>query len=315
MLTNSKIFFFLVIIVVLFYLLTEFTDFYTYKGTIAEKFSRFSNGHKTKSFTTVFTLYYRLAKSKHKSKSYETWSNNFFKIISSPVVVFTDFKSLPSFLNITKNLNKSATFYVTNNVWNIMSILEKSRNKHYIEKYKTIQYKLDPEKRKHSPELYAIWNLKHFIGNLVAQLNPYESRFFIYTDIGGWRSGNFENWPSIDFAKNVSFYLNDTCLYNQVYSGTIGGGFFAGSKTALEKVSEKFYEIHDKWFERNTFVGKDQNIMRELAFKAYPKYVMRLKTWGYKCLKYYSRWFFYESFFQYNPNCSFNLATSILKTK
>ncbi|RMZ94633.1 Proteophosphoglycan 5 [Brachionus plicatilis] len=218
-------------------------------------------------------------------------------------------------MNKTSQLNLSATFYVTKDVWALMKMLEKSRNREYIERYKTKQYQIDPEKRKHSPELYAVWNIKHFMGKLVSQMNPYNSDFFIYTDIGGWRSKKFSNWPYVDFAKNVSLYLNDTCLYNQVYSGSIGGGFIAGSRAAFDQVSSKFYEIHDKWFDKDIFVGKDQNIMNSLAFREYPKFVMRLRTWGHACLKSYTRWFFYEWFFQYNPNCSFSLKSSILKSK
>ena len=97
-----------------------------------------------------------------------------------------------------------------------MSELEKFRNKSYLKIYKEKQLKLDLEKNKHSPELYAVWNLKTYLMKKVTQENPFKSKFFIYTDSGAWRNRKFNNWPDELIVKNVSKKLKNRILYGQI---------------------------------------------------------------------------------------------------
>lgn len=107
--------------------------------------------------------------------------------------------------------------FVAKSIWSLMRDLEVERNKKYIDAYKLKQQALDPERSIHSPELYAIWNLKHFLVDKVTRLNPYNSNFFIYTDSGAWREHVFANWPDQKLVRNLKRKLGNRILYGQIY--------------------------------------------------------------------------------------------------
>ncbi len=98
---------------------------------------------------------------------------------------------------------------------------------------------MDPEKMIHNPNLYAIWNLKAFIMDEIANLyNPFNSNFFIYVDAGSFREKTYQNWPNLNFIKNLKSQLRNKILFGLIksfndinYSAEgdyIQGTFFAG---------------------------------------------------------------------------------------
>ena len=97
-----------------------------------------------------------------------------------------------------------------------MTEFEKKRKKNYTNEYKEKQLLIDREKKIHSAELYAVWNLKTYILNQVAKVNPFKSEFFIYTDSGAWRGSQFNNWPDESFIHKVKDKIQDRVLYGQV---------------------------------------------------------------------------------------------------
>ncbi len=68
----------------------------------------------------------------------------------------------------------------------------------------------------HTPELYAVWNLKFFLVQKVADANPYNSQFFFFTDAGAWREKVFAKWPDYNFVKQVSLTIGDLPLFGQI---------------------------------------------------------------------------------------------------
>lgn len=111
--------------------------------------------------------------------------------------------------------------FVSKSIWNLMHDLEVERQKKYIDVYKKSQLPLDPEKNIHSPELYAVWNLKHFLVAKVTRLNPYNSNFFIYTDSGAWRQRVLANWPDQKFVRNLKRNLGNRILYGQIEEAVV----------------------------------------------------------------------------------------------
>ena len=97
-----------------------------------------------------------------------------------------------------------------------MSEFERVRKKDYVKVYREHQWELDGEKAIHSPELYAVWNLKTYLLTKIAQRNPFKSEFFIYTDSGAWRDKQFSNWPDENIVQTVANKLGDRILYGQV---------------------------------------------------------------------------------------------------
>lgn len=206
---------------------------------------------------------------------------------------------------------KLGTVLITDSIWSIMREFENYRGRSYITAYFLDQTKMDPEKRIHSPELYAIWNLKTYLLDKVARLNPYKSNFFIYTDSGAWRNKVFPNWPDIEFVKTLETKLDNRILYGQVAEpqkfflsekfpikkNFIEGTFFAGTAKAIRKIYEHYYDLHDEWLDLGLFIGKDQTLMNELT-NARAKYdIARLKANNLNCKQTYDVWFFYQYYF------------------
>lgn len=103
----------------------------------------------------------------------------------------------------------------TNSIWRIMSDLENIRGRDYHNRYVEMVAQ-DGEKRLHSPELYAIWNLKTYMMVVASIMNPFRSEFFIYTDTGAWRHRNLTNWPDQTFLPLLAKHLDNRILYAQV---------------------------------------------------------------------------------------------------
>ena len=253
--------------------------------------------------------------------------------MKSPIVLFTDIKTKHEFE--AQKPNDSKIFYfIYKDVWDLMNELEKTRNKSYINEYKYNQLDKDPEKNIHNPNLYAIWNLKAFICNKTVHLNPFKSKFFIYSDLGSWRNGIIQNWPDQRFIFYLNQYLNNRMFFGQINyvkdyndfninTDSIEGTFYAGSGLAIKKYAKAFYDIHDdRLFNQKLFIGKDQTMMNYLVYKtksSSSNYVL-FKTWKlHGCdlnndVKIYDPWFFYQQYFssESNFNCSFDKRLSIL---
>ena len=276
--------------------------------TISEDFKISSIS--SRNFTTVITCYFQF-KSKHSIDDYNKWMANILQSVSSPLVVFTDIKSKEYILKMRPETKFHTFFYIYEDVWEVMRELEVERNRTYNKKYKQEQFYIDPENNIHNPNLYAVWNIKAFITYEVLKQNPFNSKFFIYTDIGAFRDEIIPDWPDNSFVELLSCKLHNRILFGQiqdfVYNSSdssdsfitkdlIEGTFFAGSKTAIENFKINFYKLHDELLDKQIFVGKDQKIMNLYAFKRNKNENVRLRTWNVKCSKSYDNWFFYQKF-------------------
>jgi hypothetical protein len=77
------------------------------------------------------------------------------------------------------------------------------------------------------------------------------------------------------------------------------GTFFFGSGQAVRDFYDHFWEIHDNRFNRDLFVGKDQDLMERIAFQYFNTSVVRLQTWNFPT----DCWFYYQvNFFFVNSN-------------
>lgn len=260
------------------------------------------------SFVTIVTSFFRFEKAKHSQDNYTIWSRTMLNSLNSPLVAFVDHKSAPMFIQTCQKRNLSVTIYITSSIWNIMRDLEIERNRSYIDNYVNMQARLDPERFRHSPELYAVWNLKLFLVNKTAHVNPYKSEFFMYTDSGAWRGRRFRHWPNEEFVSEFARKLNDRILLVQVGNLSISGenlksadliqgGFFAGSARAIHSMCDDFYRLHDIWMNFGLFIGKDQTIMNRLTFRLVSSKVLRLRTFDLECREPYDKWFFFQYYF------------------
>ena len=261
---------------------------------------------------TVVSVYFKLNRSKYLFDSYGRWQRYFFRSISTtPIVVYTDKKSLSSLLEASLYTSNPKTFYVFENIWSIMSLIEADRNKRpgeYTHNYKEKQKLLDPEARLHNAELYAIWNCKSYLlkRSSSGPHNLYESKFFIYSDIGAFRGRFFPKWPDADYVDELGDRIKDRILLSQISAESAQsemtdhtvGGFIAGSPEALLFFYEKFYEIHDERMNQGKFIGKDQTIMNLFA-RTHANHTCKLWPGELlnKCRSASNIWFTYQDYF------------------
>jgi hypothetical protein len=259
--------------------------------------------------TTVVSIYFLFKRSKHKTVLYDQWTGHMAASVSSPLVLIVN----PSAYQKLKplRLGKLTRFYIVESIWHIMAELELDRGKSYQNEYLYMQRWKDPEYRIHNPDLYAVWNLKSYITHKVAQENPFNSSFFIYTDAGAFRAGKaLPDWPNTEFiSQKLAPYLNDRILFGQIdaclkfneLKDIIEGTFFAGSQNAVSDFYEHHFEIHDSRMRRGLFVGKDQTMMNLLALRYFDQSVVRLKAFGLKCNLTYNPWNFYQYYLSRDP--------------
>ena len=262
----------------------------------------------TESNVTIVTMLIKIPKSKHSNEDYKKWSSIMIDSLGVPFVAYVDEYWSESFIKRCRERNLNGIVYIISNIWQLLSDLEIERNRNYIENYITEQVKKDQEKRIHSPELYAVWNIKAFIVNKTTNSNPYRSNFFIYTDCGAWRNKVFSNWPDVKLIANLIPMLYDRILFGQVmdppdlkrvsiYKDLMEATFFAGSIRAIRDYTQEFYRIHDEWLDKGLFIGKDQNMLNSLTYIETPHLIARLNTRPDNCTKWFDQWFFYQYYF------------------
>lgn len=229
--------------------------------------------------TTLVTALFQFDKSKHSSKEYKSWINNFLPHVTTPMVVFTDKASAPFIKSVRKGLPIYLLIYDT--IWDMPSPIASFKNH-----YHNDQYELDPEKDIHSPNLYAVWNSKAWMVSYTTTLNPFNSTFFYWVDIGAFRSQGMrrQSWPDLNLVKEIfkretetklhvfvvrKFMFEENITYDDLSKTEdfIVGGFFGGTLASVKWWSEMFYETHNMMIEKGFFVGKDQTLMNYILLR------------------------------------------------
>ena len=282
----------------------------------------------TRDFTTVVSVYFALNQSKHGSDSYEKWISSFLRSVRAPLVIFIDPKSFEKYRHVRTFFHFSTTYLIYESVWHAMSELETRRNMSYAHNYQQAQPTFDIETY-HTPNLYALWNLKPYLTYRASQLNPYESEFFFYTDSGGWRQGIIPNWPNDSFVRHVvtTRLTGDRVLLGQVgepdeesfpFGSFLQGTFLAGGRKALDIYQQAFYMLHDDRLTVGDFIGKDQTTMNLLLIDS-PKRkrinatLLQVYKVPASCGNY---WFFYQRYFapQSSYNCSMKKESLLVES-
>ena len=242
-----------------------------------------TNNH-TNNHTTIVTSYFQI-KSKFPHKQYLEWMKNMLYYIASPMVIFTDKESEPVIKEMRKpHLNN--TRIIITSITDFYCYQWKS--------YWNFHYKFDPEQQIHSPELYMIWAEKTEMVRKAIELNPFNSEFYLWSDIGCFRNrthlGDIHpkdcvNWPSeskVEKLKCDKVYFDKTgdipelfkiLLLNGLTKHPITrllatvGGLFILHKNMMDKWHQEFYNMLQLYFANNRFAGKDQTIMANVYLK------------------------------------------------
>ncbi|OWA53964.1 hypothetical protein BV898_18387 [Hypsibius exemplaris] len=218
---------------------------------------------------------------------------NFLPIIPCHLYIVTDSESASEverlradFPNETKVIVKSFS-----------DLIEAKRMTMWVE-----QTQLDHEKH-HTPELYVIWNEKVHLLMEAIEENPFDSDYFLWTDIGCFRDAEraekLTSYPdtyttSSLLGTNNVFFLqvgnfrqehqiigeNGLPINHFQYDVCLGGGVFGGHANAVRQYSQQYYKTMDLMQSNGIFIGKDQNVMSTVAV-LYPNLVKLVKPQYY----------------------------------
>lgn len=269
------------------------------------------NGHlnrqwdKKKNTTTIVTSYYEIGShSKHGSRKYDEWIPNFLATIEAPIVIYTDRTAVDKI--ITFRGNKPMKIVVLP-LWEVPVL------KMLKEEFEGNQIRLDPERKIHSADLYAIWTAKSWMLSETARLNPFKSDFFFWVDIGSFREQHrFKYWPDpervrevVSSSKNrmVLGLINQPLVQDIMrwsekdgpYSSGdfVEGTFFGSTADTIHWWSNLYYDLVYQFMKHGFFVGKDQSVMNAAAMMHRDK-IAFIDTKSQSCK---DPWFYFQQYF------------------
>lgn len=205
---------------------------------------------------TLVSAYYDIP-SKRPAAEYQPWIQNFMTLQDN-MVLFTSQDLVPHLSKLREHR--------PNNTRIIALSLNETRaaNDYGGMDFWQHQHTLDPENDKHSKELYVVWIQKSRFIESVMELNPFNSTFFAWVDVGYLRDSLLVDQRMIRFlpatlTKEQTLILDTHAMDRASH---VGGGFIGGYKEGLSRWIKQFYAIIEANY-RDHFVGKDQPWMFE----------------------------------------------------
>lgn len=237
---------------------------------------------------TIVTAYYEFPKKKHTSNSYLEWITNFLPIVDSFMIIFTDEQSYEKLYKLrSRYLEKTAI---------IIKPLEQLYCYKFID-YWDKDFERDHE-RIHHQNLYIIWNEKSMFMLHALKINPFNTDYYAWTDIGMVRDIDYisyiSKYPNKDIIKTLKkdkiylLNLNDFTekeltyntpneLYRYEHNVRIGGGIILGHKDIIPVWTNEYYKMMFEFMQHNYFAGKDQSIMSNVYLKYKDKFIELIK--------------------------------------
>jgi hypothetical protein len=216
--------------------------------------------------TTLVTAFYEIP-SKRGAELYFEWAAHYMSL-EAPIVLFTSAKFVERFraMRGTKPLHVITKEFAELDTW----ILYEAEWKQH--------YQMDHE-RYHSPELYAVWAQKPFFVEEAIRVNPFQTEFFFWCDIGAFRQPPHpvirQTFPHAKYLSKETVLLSavnplqakdiprqaDGCFGHFERVNQLVGGLWGGGATACLNWKSAFEAMLCRHFAVNRFAGKDQTVM------------------------------------------------------
>jgi hypothetical protein len=250
---------------------------------------------------TLVTAYFKMS-NKYNDSLYIEWIERFLKNYQKNIVIFTSIESFYFIQELRKDFKEKTVI--------ILSSIESFYVYKYYD-YFVKDYNRDIEKSYHNPNLFLIWNEKLKFVEKAIKLNPFNSSYFMWCDIGMIREDNYikylKTFPNIEkitedkvYLLNIDYNFTEEDYknpYDEKYRfifNIIGGGVMIGLEKNMRLWINRYYKTLDYYITNNKFAGKDQTIMVSTYLK-YPDFVKLIKgvddddcnKWFY-LLKYFS---------------------------
>jgi hypothetical protein len=238
---------------------------------------------------TIVTAFY-IMKSKCSPDKYKQWINNFLRL-NMKCVFFTNKQ--------TKEWFDSWTVLPDNIRVEILEFEEFVTAKYNWDKQREMDFEMH-----YSKELYMVWNEKiNFLYKACSE-NHFRTKWFIWCDMGSVRNEVLLKFNNnfiksnilcvLDYTKsyffrifNEKFNTGDDKFFienKHKYVGTpcdlnvIQGGFILTNLNMYKTLHTEFYELLDKLYNDNLFIGKDQLTYLSLVTKSSNVKVIEILT-------------------------------------
>ena len=261
-----------------------------------------------KTSATVVTAYYEFKRKKHGTDNYYKWMKNFLSIPCNMMIYTGDDESASKIKALRIGLEDKTIIIVLD-----FNELYCSQFMKYWEK----DYNRDHE-RYHDPALYIIWNEKTAFIKRAKDLNPFNSEFFCWADIGMVREEYYLNYintfPSEKmlqvYEKDKIYLLNlvpysddekqnvkDACEIFR-YKNNTGAGVIMCHIDMVDTWYDTYYKMLSRFMEKDLFAGKDQSLINCICM-IYPNLIKLIRPYNAP----FDEWFymlFYFSDVYYN---------------
>jgi hypothetical protein len=203
---------------------------------------------------TLVTAYYPI-QSKAPQNTYLTWAINYMTL-ESPIVLYTTPELEPTFkiMRGTKPLYIITTPFEELDMWKKYEPVWKS------------QHSLDPEKHIHSPKLYAVWAQKSGFVYDAWKLNPFNTDYFFWCDIGAFRGNIPESvrrtFPMVKHLPDDRILMSSVRRFQGEGMGDqLVGGLWGGSGVGCYRWHLAYSNMLSRYIHEGRFAGKDQTVM------------------------------------------------------
>jgi hypothetical protein len=221
---------------------------------------------------TLVSAYYNI-KSKFSKDQYVEWMRTFLKI-ESPMVIFTETKMEP----VIRTLREDRPLHL------IILPFDKLTTWSLYKDQWIAQHQMDPEKHIHTPELYSIWAEKAFLVERAIQMNPFQTDFFFWCDMGAFRDPHIDplilqTFPTTTYLSQNHLLLQSIgdltdhekipkedgiygeCISHQWNEVRLVGGLWGGGARACLLWKNAYQQMLERYFQIGRFAGKDQQVM------------------------------------------------------
>ena len=225
------------------------------------------------STTTIVSAFYPIQNPKYTIGKYKAWIQNFCKIPSAMIIFTTEeyileiYRLRKKFMSITRVIVRPFDSFAMT----CPSMMKFWQN----------QYNLDNDKIQNTPELYAIWSLKQEFVRIAIHNNEFQSKWFIWCDIGIQRYSHLQpfymSFPSeverLCQANRMTFLeidkIPDSYVINwkegksmeyPIPEVSLGGGCIVGDAIAWLEFGEAYKEMLKEFALRGWFAGKEVSV-------------------------------------------------------
>jgi len=249
---------------------------------------------------TIVTAYFILSKSKEDHGTYCSWMVNMLAI-DNPMVIFCEHNSVSAISELRKSREEKTRIVVTT--------FNEFYSYRYYADFKNDEYNDSEIHIGHNAYLYMIWSEKSNFLKRAVEMDPFNTDYFLWVDIGCFRRKNTDyiQWPNIHegvplnkvLLLQVEPFQSDELeqattkeslpLYQ--FNNRIGGTIFGGGKEVLLQWHDKYYDMLEYFIKIRRFIGKDQSIMNSVYLLN--REMCKIVDWRKPC---HDKWFYLQDY-------------------